>query len=392
PDRARHPVPAPGLRPAELGERAQPRPDVAPCPAAARRRARVRGAQARERRPPTRPLISCTAPGQRTGLPGAVASTPGAGGVPHRPDHRRDVRGGPVVTGRPGTAARRRLRRRRGRDRPVGAAGAPGAAHRPDRGYGELLRRAGARRARVLARARPGDPGLRRGPRRAAVWGVAVIGVIAATGLPFRLLAPGAEPLVRVVVDTLFDVSLLAVLLLLGETLRSRAAVREEAELRLRLAEQERRQRVTEERLRIAGSARRAGQLDHGGADPRRRGRREGPGARRRARLGAAVAVRRVDRPRRGGAPRGRRPDHAAGGPGRARGGRVRLRPAQRPRGGARARGVAARHPRPAAPGGGADLGPAPAGRGGGARRGRPAAAGHRALLPAGGGRAGAAA
>ncbi|MGQ0715842.1 MAG: sensor histidine kinase [Pseudonocardiales bacterium] len=83
-------------------------------------------------------------------------------------------------------------------------------------------------------------------------WGVAVMGLVAATGLPFRLIAEGSEPVGQAVLDTLFDVSLMAVLLLLGQTLRSRWALREENELRLRLAEQEQQQRITAERLRIA--------------------------------------------------------------------------------------------------------------------------------------------
>ncbi|MGH3936592.1 MAG: sensor histidine kinase [Pseudonocardiaceae bacterium] len=78
------------------------------------------------------------------------------------------------------------------------------------------------------------------------------MGLVAATGLPFRLIDEGGEPIGLVVLDTLFDVSLMAVLLLLGQTLRSRWALREEAELRLRLAEQEQQQRITAERLRIA--------------------------------------------------------------------------------------------------------------------------------------------
>ncbi|MGH3964094.1 MAG: sensor histidine kinase [Pseudonocardiaceae bacterium] len=83
-------------------------------------------------------------------------------------------------------------------------------------------------------------------------WGATVLGLVAATGLPFRLIAEGREPIGQAVLDTLFDVSLMAVLLLLGQTLRSRWALREEAELRLRLAEQEQQQRITAERLRIA--------------------------------------------------------------------------------------------------------------------------------------------
>jgi signal transduction histidine kinase len=83
-------------------------------------------------------------------------------------------------------------------------------------------------------------------------WAVTVLGVIGATSAPYRLLGPGAEPWGQVALSTLFDLSLLAVLLLLGEALRSRRAVREEAALRLLLAEQEHQRRLTEERLRAA--------------------------------------------------------------------------------------------------------------------------------------------
>lgn len=83
-------------------------------------------------------------------------------------------------------------------------------------------------------------------------WAVAVLGVIGVTSAPYRLLGPGAEPLGQVALSTLFDLSLLAVLLLLGEALRGRRVVREEAALRLLLAEQEHQRRLTEERLRAA--------------------------------------------------------------------------------------------------------------------------------------------
>lgn len=82
-------------------------------------------------------------------------------------------------------------------------------------------------------------------------WGATVIGLVAATGLPFRLIAEGSEPrsggsghAVRCFAD--------------GGVVAARAgaaqrwALREEAELRLRLAEQEQQQRITAERLRIA--------------------------------------------------------------------------------------------------------------------------------------------
>ena len=81
-----------------------------------------------------------------------------------------------------------------------------------------------------------------------------VLGVIGATSAPYRLVGPGGESVGEVALSTLFDLALVAVLLLLGETLRSRRVLREEAALRLRLAEQEHRRRLTEGRLR-AGSA-----------------------------------------------------------------------------------------------------------------------------------------
>jgi signal transduction histidine kinase len=82
-------------------------------------------------------------------------------------------------------------------------------------------------------------------------WGVAVLGVIGLSS-PYRLVGPGAEPAEKVALGTLFDVALVAVLLLLGETLRSRRVLREETSLRLQLAEQEHRRRLTEARLRAA--------------------------------------------------------------------------------------------------------------------------------------------
>jgi signal transduction histidine kinase len=83
-------------------------------------------------------------------------------------------------------------------------------------------------------------------------WGVAAPSVVVVTGTPYRLAGPGAEPVGQVALSTLFDLSLLAVLLLLGETLRSRRALREEADLRLRLAAQEHENRITDERIRTA--------------------------------------------------------------------------------------------------------------------------------------------
>jgi signal transduction histidine kinase len=83
-------------------------------------------------------------------------------------------------------------------------------------------------------------------------WGVAVLGFVAVTGTSYRLSGEGAEPVGQVAVTTLFDVSLMAVLLLLGEAFRSRRVLREEAALRLRLTEQEHQRRLTAERMRTA--------------------------------------------------------------------------------------------------------------------------------------------
>ncbi|MFE9201450.1 sensor histidine kinase [Micromonospora sp. NPDC007230] len=83
-------------------------------------------------------------------------------------------------------------------------------------------------------------------------WGVAVVGAVMAVGVPFRLLDAGAEPVGQVALATMFDVALLAVLLLLGDSLRSRRALRAEAAVRLRMAEQEHQRRLTAERLGIA--------------------------------------------------------------------------------------------------------------------------------------------
>ncbi|HXV92264.1 MAG TPA: sensor histidine kinase [Pseudonocardia sp.] len=83
-------------------------------------------------------------------------------------------------------------------------------------------------------------------------WGAGVIAVVATAGLGYRPFGAGAEPLGQVALDVLFDVALMTVVLLLGETTRSRRALRAESELRLRLAEQEHRERVVAERLRTA--------------------------------------------------------------------------------------------------------------------------------------------
>lgn len=83
-------------------------------------------------------------------------------------------------------------------------------------------------------------------------WGVAVLGVVAVTGTPYRLLGPGAEPVGQVALSTLFDLALVAVLLLLGETLRSRRDLRKESALRLQLAEREHQRRLVDARLRAA--------------------------------------------------------------------------------------------------------------------------------------------
>lgn len=83
-------------------------------------------------------------------------------------------------------------------------------------------------------------------------WALAVVSLVGFTSVPYRLSGPGAEPLGQVALSTLFDVCLLAVLLLLGEALRSRRAVRQEAALRLLLADQEHQRELTAERLRAA--------------------------------------------------------------------------------------------------------------------------------------------
>jgi signal transduction histidine kinase len=85
------------------------------------------------------------------------------------------------------------------------------------------------------------------------LWlGIATAGVVGASSVTWRLLGEMPEPFARVAVSTLFDLALLTVLLLLGEVLRSRGALRAEAALRLRVAEQAHQQRITAERLRIA--------------------------------------------------------------------------------------------------------------------------------------------
>ncbi|MFE9654985.1 sensor histidine kinase [Micromonospora sp. NPDC006431] len=83
-------------------------------------------------------------------------------------------------------------------------------------------------------------------------WGVAVVSGVMAIGVPFRLLDAGAEPVGQVALATMFDVALLTVLLLLGDSLRSRRALRAEAAVRLRMAEQEHQRRLAAERLNIA--------------------------------------------------------------------------------------------------------------------------------------------
>ncbi|HEY8451439.1 MAG: sensor histidine kinase [Micromonosporaceae bacterium] len=83
-------------------------------------------------------------------------------------------------------------------------------------------------------------------------WAVTVTGLVAVSGTTYRLLSGDGEPVAQIGLTTLFDVSLMAAVLLLGEALRSRRALREEATLRLRLAEQEHRRRLTAERMRTA--------------------------------------------------------------------------------------------------------------------------------------------
>ncbi|MQA62051.1 MAG: hypothetical protein GEU86_11230 [Actinophytocola sp.] len=83
-------------------------------------------------------------------------------------------------------------------------------------------------------------------------WGVAVVSWIAVSGVSYRLLGEGAEPLPQVAVGSLFDVALVTVIVLLGETLRSRRQLSDEAQLRLRITEREHQQRITAERLRTS--------------------------------------------------------------------------------------------------------------------------------------------
>ncbi|MCH8559585.1 sensor histidine kinase [Nesterenkonia sp. DZ6] len=83
-------------------------------------------------------------------------------------------------------------------------------------------------------------------------WALAVLALTGLISVPYRLSGPEAEPLGQVALSTLFDISLLGVLLLLGEALRSRRTIREEASLRLLLADQQHQRQLTEERLRAA--------------------------------------------------------------------------------------------------------------------------------------------
>ena len=84
-------------------------------------------------------------------------------------------------------------------------------------------------------------------------WGIGVLAVVGATSAPYRWFGPGDEPLAQVALTTLYDLALVGILLLLGDTLRSRQALARSAEMRLLLAEQEHQQRLTRERLRVTG-------------------------------------------------------------------------------------------------------------------------------------------
>lgn len=83
-------------------------------------------------------------------------------------------------------------------------------------------------------------------------WALSMVAVAGLISVPHRLSGPGAEPLGQVALSGLFDISLLLVMLLLGEALRSRSAAREESALRLRLADQQQQRQLVEERLDAA--------------------------------------------------------------------------------------------------------------------------------------------
>ncbi|PSK95463.1 signal transduction histidine kinase [Murinocardiopsis flavida] len=83
-------------------------------------------------------------------------------------------------------------------------------------------------------------------------WAVGALSLATAGEVPYRILGADAEPALQVLYETAVSAILLVVLVLLGEALRSRRALDEEAELRLCLAEQEFLQRTTAERLRAA--------------------------------------------------------------------------------------------------------------------------------------------
>ena len=82
-------------------------------------------------------------------------------------------------------------------------------------------------------------------------WSAALLCLLTVAGMSYRILIEGSS-VGPVVVDTFEDSALLAVLLLLGETVRSRLALRAEAELRLRIVEADHRRRMTDQRLRAA--------------------------------------------------------------------------------------------------------------------------------------------
>jgi len=84
-------------------------------------------------------------------------------------------------------------------------------------------------------------------------WGTALLAALATNTFVYRIVGePGSASTGQVLLDTLQDTALLGVVLLLGETIRSRRAVREEAQLKLTVAEQDHQRRLTEQRLRTA--------------------------------------------------------------------------------------------------------------------------------------------
>lgn len=82
-------------------------------------------------------------------------------------------------------------------------------------------------------------------------WSSVLLVLLTVFGISYRLAIEQSD-VGSVVLATFEDSALLAVLLLLGETVRSRLALRDEADLRLRLAEGEHQRRTTDQRLRAA--------------------------------------------------------------------------------------------------------------------------------------------